>query len=85
MTMPPKIEFLRGSSQAISPLVSICIPNYNGADYIEQCIRSVLTQERDYEIEIVLHDDASTDNSLNIIREQFPEVHVLASKANVGF
>ena len=85
MTMPPKIEFLRGSSQAISPLVSICIPNYNGADYIEQSIRPVLTQERDYEIEIVLHDDASTDNSLNIIREQFPEVHVLASKANVGF
>jgi GT2 family glycosyltransferase len=80
-----EIEILPGSTQAVSPLVSICIPNFNGADYIEQCLRSVLAQERDYEIEIVLHDDASTDNSLNIIREQFPEVHVIASKNNAGF
>lgn len=85
MTTPPNIEILTGSSQAVSPLVSICIPNYNGADYISECIASVLAQERDYEIEIVVHDDASTDNSLNIIRGQFPEVHVLASKTNVGF
>jgi glycosyltransferase involved in cell wall biosynthesis len=85
MTIPPKIEVLPGNSQATSPLVSICIPNYNGADYIGQCLRSVLAQERDYEIEIILHDDASTDNSLAIIREQFPEVHVLASKINAGF
>ena len=65
--------------------MSICIPNYNGAEYIEQSIRSVLGQERDYEIEIILHDDASTDESLHIIRTQFPQVEVLASKANVGF
>jgi GT2 family glycosyltransferase len=85
MMATSEIEILPSSTQAVSPLVSICIPNFNGADYIEQCIRSVLAQERDYEIEIVLHDDASTDNSLNIIREQFPEVHVLASKKNAGF
>ena len=85
MTTPPKIEILPGNSQAVSPVVSICIPNYNGANYISECIASVLAQERDYEIEIVVHDDASTDNSLNIIRKQFPEVHVLASKTNAGF
>lgn len=85
MTIPPKIEVLPGNSQATSPLVSICIPNYNGADYIGQCLRSVLAQERDYEIEIILHDDASTDNSLDIVRTQFPQVEVVASKDNVGF
>jgi glycosyltransferase involved in cell wall biosynthesis len=85
MTAPPSIEILPGNCPAVSPLISICIPNYNGAEYIGQCIRSVLAQERDCEIEIFLHDDASTDNSLNIIREKFPEVHVLASKTNVGF
>jgi GT2 family glycosyltransferase len=85
MIATSEIEILPSSTQAVSPLISICIPNFNGADYIEQCIRSVLAQERDYEIEIVLHDDASTDNSLKIIREQFPEVHVLASKNNAGF
>jgi len=85
MTASPLIEISPGNSQAASPLISICIANYNGAEYIGQCIRSVLTQERGYEIEIILHDDASTDNSLDIIREQFPEVHVLASKTNAGF
>jgi GT2 family glycosyltransferase len=79
------VEILPGNARPAEPLVSICIPNYNGADYIEQCIRSVLAQERDYEIEIIVHDDASTDESLQIIRAQFPQVEVLASKENVGF
>lgn len=81
----PDIEVRRSSAPAVSPLVSVCIPNFNGANYIEKCIRSVLAQERDCEIEIILHDDASTDHSLDIILEKFPEVHVLASKENAGF
>lgn len=85
MIATSEIEILPSQIQAVSPLVSICIPNFNGADYIEQCIRSVLAQERDYEIEIILHDDASTDDSLEIIRKQFPEVHMLASRKNAGF
>ncbi|MFZ1443881.1 MAG: glycosyltransferase [Candidatus Dechloromonas phosphoritropha] len=79
------MPILEHRPRAANPLISICIANYNGAAYVGQCIRSVLAQERDYEIEIVLHDDASTDNSLDIIQKQFPEVHVLASKNNAGF
>jgi len=79
------VEIIHGSMRPTQPMVSICIPNYNGAEYIEQCIRSVLEQERDYEIEIILHDDASTDESLQIIRAQFPQVEILANKENVGF
>ena len=82
---PMAVETLPGNARPSDPLVSICIPNYNGAEYIEQCILSVLSQERDYAIEIILHDDASTDESLQIIRTQFPQVEVLASKENVGF
>lgn len=82
---PIAVEILPGNARPADPLVSICIPNYNGAEYIEQCISSVLTQERDYAIEIILHDDASTDESLQIIRTQFPQVEVLVSKENVGF
>lgn len=47
------------------PLVSIIIPMYNTANYILHCIESVISQ--DYEnIEIILIDDGSTDNSYNI-------------------
>lgn len=79
------VEVLPGENRHSEPLISICIPNYNGAEYIEQCIHSVLAQEIDYAIEIIVHDDASTDESLKIIRRQFQQVEVLASKENVGF
>lgn len=72
-------------SATANPLISVCIANYNGAAYVGQCIRSVMEQEGDYPVEIILHDDCSTDNSINIIREQFPRVLVLESTSNVGF
>ena len=49
-----------------SPLISIVIPVYNAAAYIEQCIRSVLDQTMK-EIEIVAVNDGSTDNSKQIL------------------
>ena len=49
-----------------SPKLSIIIPVYNAEKYIEECIKSVLNQKyKDFEIIIV--NDGSTDNSLNII------------------
>ena len=50
-----------------SPLVSICIPTYNGEAYIEACLNSALAQTYT-NIEIVVSDDDSTDNTLEIIR-----------------
>ncbi|WP_455230222.1 glycosyltransferase family 2 protein [Geopseudomonas aromaticivorans] len=67
------------------PLLSICIPNFNGADYISQCIESALNQEFPHEIEIIVHDDASTDESIAIIVERHPNVKILVSESNVGF
>lgn len=49
-------------------MVSIIIPVYNVARYLRQCVRSVATQDlRD--IEIILVNDASTDNSLDVCKE----------------
>lgn len=78
-------EILPCNIRSVEPLISVCISNYNGAEYIDQCIRSVLSQEIDCPIEIIVHDDASIDQSLEIIRSRFPQVEVLASKENVGF
>ena len=47
------------------PLVSIMIPNYNYSRYLDQCIKSALNQT--YEnLEIVILDNASTDNSVEV-------------------
>ena len=47
--------------------LSVCIPVYNGADTIRQTIQSILAQTfKDFELLIV--DNASTDNTVNIVR-----------------
>lgn len=66
------------------PLVSVCIANYNGEKIITDCIESVLQQKNAPAFEILVHDDASTDNSVQII-EQYESVRLLKSSENVGF
>ena len=51
------------------PLVSVCCTAYNHESYIEDAIKGFLIQETDFPFEILIHDDASTDNTANIIRE----------------
>lgn len=49
------------------PLISVCIPTYNRAGYISDCIRSVLDQA-DGRIEILVVDDGSTDDTEAIVQ-----------------
>ena len=48
------------------PLISICIPTYNGSQYIEKCIESCLAQSY-RNIEIIVCDDCSSDSLLNVL------------------
>lgn len=66
------------------PLVSVCIANYNGATMLRDCLDSVLRQEGDITLEIIVHDDASTDASVEVLSD-YPEVRLLQSSKNVGF
>ncbi len=69
----------------LPPRISVCIANYNGANVLGDCIDSVLAQTVDTPAEIIVHDDASTDGSLQLLRERYPQVALIASDANVGF
>ena len=68
-----------------APVCSVCIANYNGAGLLPDCLESILAQQGDFNVEIIVHDDASTDNSLDLLRQRYPQVEVLASTENVGF
>lgn len=52
---------------------------------LRDCIESVMAQTAASGIEIIVHDDASTDDSVAFLREHYPQVHVIASDSNVGF
>ena len=68
-----------------STVCSVCIANYNGESFIEDCLVSIIKQDFPHRIEVIVHDDASTDNSVKIIRSRFPQVKLIESKVNVGF
>ncbi len=53
----------------IEPLVSICCITYNHENYIRDAIEGFLMQKTSFPIEIIIHDDASTDNTAQIIKE----------------
>lgn len=71
------------------PLVSIVCITYNHQNYIEQTIRSFLNQKRDnFDLEIVIADDASTDETQKIIKKYAKESSVkfnaMLRRINVG-
>lgn len=60
-----------------NPLVSISCITYNHAPYIRQCLDGLLMQQCDFEYEILINDDASTDGTQEIIKEyekKYPEI-----------
>ncbi len=59
-----------------SPLVSICCVTYNHSFIIRKCLDGFLMQETTFPVEILVHDDASTDGTDDIVREyadKYPE------------
>lgn len=58
-------------------LVSICCITYNHAPYIRQCLDGFIMQKTNFKYEILIHDDASTDGTADIIREyeaKYPDI-----------
>ena len=66
--------------------VSVIIPNYNNELFIEKCISSILSNTWE-NIEVIFVDDASTDNSLEIVKSKFsenPKVRIYQNQTNMG-
>ena len=67
------------------PLLSVVIPNYNGARFIRDCLKSVLSQEIDGNLEVIVVDDISPDGSAEIVRVEFPGVRLIENDAKSEF
>ena len=66
-------------------IVSIIIPHYNGKDLLYNCIDSIYNNISIENFEIIVVDNASTDNSVQNIQTLFPDVVIVSSKENVGY
>ncbi len=63
--------------------IAVVILNWNGAKLLEQFLPSVIAYSD--EANIYLADNASTDNSIAVIKEQFPSVKIIQNEGNFGF
>jgi glycosyltransferase involved in cell wall biosynthesis len=71
-----------------APKVSVIIPVYNLEKFIRPCLESILQQKADFEFEVIVADDASTDGSKEVIKKvkgQYPNiVQVIYQPKNLG-
>ncbi|HWY12168.1 MAG TPA: glycosyltransferase family 2 protein [Bacteroidia bacterium] len=68
----------------MNPLISICIPSYNNADYITETISSVLNQTYQ-NFEIIIVDDCSKDNTVELIKSiADPRIKLVVNDTNLG-
>ena len=64
---------------------SIIIINYNTFELTCKCIESVLTHTKELDFEIVLLDNASTENVPGTFKERFPNIQFIQCETNLGF
>lgn len=65
--------------------ITIIIVNWNTRRLLSQCIDSIYETINGLKFEIIVVDNASTDDSIERITEYYPSVHLIANKENLGF
>lgn len=68
-----------------SPTVSICIVSFNALEYLEKCLLSLRKRPRSIQYQIIVVDNASQDESKNLVRKEFSEVLLIENQDNLGF
>ena len=70
----------------MSVSVSVFLSTYNHKKYITECIESILAQKTNFEFEIIIHDDASTDGTTDILldyKKRYPnKINLIVQKRN---
>lgn len=65
--------------------LSVVIVNWNTRDLLRNCLRSVYACWPETEYELIVVDNASSDNSVAMVRNEFPRVDLIVNDQNVGF
>lgn len=65
--------------------LSVVIVNYNVKYFLEQCLHSVEAAIKGIDAEVFVVDNNSVDGSVEMVREKFPDVKLIANTVNTGF
>ena len=69
----------------MNSLISIIIVNYNVRDYLDNCLNSIYKSKLIKNIEIIVVDNDSSDNSAQMVIEKHPNINLIQNKTNFGF
>ncbi len=65
--------------------LSIIILNYNVRYFLELCLKSVTAAIENIDVEVIIIDNNSKDDSCQMVKELFPEIQLIENKENLGF
>jgi GT2 family glycosyltransferase len=65
--------------------LSVIIVNYNVQYFLENCLNSVVKAAKNMSCEVFVVDNNSVDGSVEMVREKFPKVKLIANQVNLGF
>ena len=68
-----------------NPKVAIVILNWNGKKLFDTFLPSVIDNSQNVNTEIIVADNGSDDNSINYLKEKYPQVGIIELKKNFGF
>ena len=63
--------------KSFAPSISIVIVNYNVRFFLEQALRSVLKATADMSVQVWVVDNASSDDSMDMVKQKFPTVQII--------
>jgi GT2 family glycosyltransferase len=66
-------------------MLSIIIVSYNSSSYLKDCIDSLLKYRPLFQFEIIVVDNASTDDSVHLVEKNYPYARLIINKRNMGF
>lgn len=65
--------------------LSIIVVNWNGKALLEKCLYSVFEKSQGVSFEVIVVDNASADGSVDMVKQDFPQVRLLVNETNLGF
>ncbi len=65
--------------------LSVIIVNYNNRNFLEDCLSSVYRATHQASLEVILVDNYSADDSVELVKNNFPAVRIIENPANLGF
>lgn len=65
--------------------ISVVLPNFNGRNLLQKNLPSLITALGDFDYEIIIVDDCSSDDSVKFLKETYPEIIIIYNKINLGF